>query len=160
MLRSSSSIDRIAMCVATACGLHCICFPVLLAISTASSFVHMLSEPMEVGFILLAFVLGLTNLSFSWWRSHHRPECLLLFAMGMMLMLVRDHIAGTAMSTTASVCGGVLVGAAHLRNIRLVRKCGCAARQYSFAKDPRKPALTTRPLKAHHCGCRGGGARP
>ncbi len=101
----------------------------------------MLSEPMELGFILLAFVLGVANLSFSWWRTHHRPECLLLFAVGMALILVRDHIAGTVMSAGVSVCGGVLIGLAHLRNIRLVRKCGCAGTVVLPCKDPASPHL-------------------
>src|ERR1700730_11923274 len=89
---NSTLIDRIAMFLAAACGLHCICFPILLAITTASSFVHLLSEPVEKGFLASAFVLGIANLSGSWWRTHHRPECLVLFAIGMTLIILHDHI--------------------------------------------------------------------
>ena len=113
------------MFVAAACGLHCVCFPILLAITTASSFVHLLSEPVEKGFVVSAFVLGIANLSGSWWRSHHRPECLILFAIGMTLLILHDHIRGTVISASVSMAGGLLIGAAHLRNIQLLRKCGC-----------------------------------
>jgi hypothetical protein len=106
---TSPLIDRIAMCVAAACGLHCICFPVLLAITTASSFIHGLSEPLETAFIASAFLLGLTNLAFSWWRNHHRPECLVLFAIGMAMVLVHDGLSGVFMSATVSVSGGLFI---------------------------------------------------
>jgi hypothetical protein len=113
------------MFVAAACGLHCICFPILLAITTASGFIHVLSEPVEKGFILSAFVLGIANLSGSWWRSHHRPECLVLFAIGMTLILMHEHIESAVTSASISVAGGILIGAAHFRNMQLLRKCGC-----------------------------------
>ncbi|HEY3827168.1 MAG TPA: MerC domain-containing protein [Bryobacteraceae bacterium] len=121
----SPLIDRIAMFVAAACGLHCICFPILLAITTASSFVHLLSEPVEKGFLASAFVLGIANLSGSWWRSHHRPECLVLFAVGMALIVLHEYIPGAIISASVSVAGGALIGAAHFRNLQLLRKCGC-----------------------------------
>ena len=79
---NSPLIDRIAMFVAAACGLHCVCFPILLAITTASTFVRLLSEPVEKGFLVSAFVLETANLSGSWWRRHHRPECLVLSRSG------------------------------------------------------------------------------
>jgi hypothetical protein len=113
------------MFVAAACGLHCICFPILLAITTASGLVHLPSEPVERGFLASAFVLGIANLSGSWWRSHHRPECLILFAIGMTLIILHDHIPGTVISASVSVAGCALIGAAHFRNMQLVRKCGC-----------------------------------
>jgi hypothetical protein len=122
---NSPLIDRVAMFVAAACGLHCICFPILLAITTASRFVHLISEPVETGFLVSAFVLGTANLSGSWWRSHHRPECLVLFAIGMTLIILHDHIPSTLISASVSVTGGALIGAAHFRNMQLVRKCGC-----------------------------------
>lgn len=113
------------MFVAAACGLHCVCFPILLAVVSASSFVHLLSEPVEKGFLVSAFVLGIANLSGSWWRSHHRPECLVLFAIGMTFIILHDHIAGTVISASVSVAGGLLIGTAHFRNMQLLRKCGC-----------------------------------
>jgi hypothetical protein len=122
---NSPLIDRIAIVVAAACGLHCICFPILLAISTASSFVRLFSGPVEKGFLASAFVLGIANLSGSWWRSHHRPECLILFAIGMTLIVLHEYIPGTVISASVSVAGGALIGAAHFRNMQLVRRCGC-----------------------------------
>jgi hypothetical protein len=122
---NSPLIDRIAMFAAAACGLHCVCFPILVAITTASSFVHLLSEPVERGFLVSAFVLGIANLSSSWWRSHHRPECLILFAVGMTLIILHDHIPGTLIPASISVAGGVLIGAAHFRNTQLLVRCGC-----------------------------------
>jgi hypothetical protein len=116
------------MFVAAACGLHCICFPLLLAIATTSSFIHAVSEPVEKGFLLSALVLGAANLSGSWWKKHHRPECLILFAIGMMLLIFHDRVEETALSAAVSVMGGILVGAAHFHNLRLIRKCtSCTA---------------------------------
>ncbi len=121
----SSFVDRIAMFVAAACGLHCICFPVLLALTTASSLVHIISRPLEIAFVASAFVLGIANLTCSWWKDHHRPECLILFLWGMTLIAFRELIPGLLMPVLLSVAGGILVGGAHFRNIQLVRRCGC-----------------------------------
>jgi hypothetical protein len=123
--KNSDAVDRAAMLVAAACGLHCICFPLLLAITTASGILNRASRPLEIGFIACAFVLGAANLSFSWWRSHHRPECLLLFAAGMGMILIHDHFSGVFVSTAVSVSGGAIVAAAHYRNLKLVKSCRC-----------------------------------
>jgi hypothetical protein len=122
---NSAVIDRIAVFVAAACGLHCVCFPILLAMTTASSFLHLASEPVERGFLASAFVLGIVNLSTSLWRRHHRPECLVLFAIGMAMMVLHERIESTVISASISVAGGTFIGAAHLRNIQLLRRCGC-----------------------------------
>lgn len=113
------------MFVAAACGLHCVCFPVLLKIATTSNFIHTVSEPVEKAFVLSALLLGAVNLSGSWWRKHHRPECLVLFAMGMTLIILHDRISGAFVSAGVSIAGGALVGTAHFRNMRLLRRCGC-----------------------------------
>jgi hypothetical protein len=118
-------IDRVAMFIAAACGLHCICFPLLLAIASTTSFIHAVSEPVERGFLFSALVIGLANLSRSWWKKHHRPECLVLFAMGMTLIIVHERMHGVFVSACVSVAGGALVGFAHFHNMRLLRKCGC-----------------------------------
>ncbi|HWE51447.1 MAG TPA: MerC domain-containing protein [Bryobacteraceae bacterium] len=122
---NSSLVDRAAMFVAAACGLHCICFPLLLALSAASGFVHLLSKPLEIVFVVSAFVLGGVNLSFSWWSGHHKPGCLVLFALGMTLILTHDQISGEIASACVSVFGGVLVATAHFRNMSLTRRCAC-----------------------------------
>jgi len=113
------------MLIAAACGLHCICFPFLLALTAASSVVHFISRPLEIGFVASAFVLGTANLTTSCWRRHHRPECLLLFLSGMTLIAVHELLPEAAVSAGVSVAGGVLVGSAHFRNIQLLRRCGC-----------------------------------
>ena len=113
------------MAVAAACGLRCICFPVLNAISTASSFVRLFSRPVEIAFIASAMILGLANLSLSWWKNHHRPECLAIFAIGMTMILAHDNLSDVVLSSWVSVLGGAFVGGAHLRNIQLSRKCAC-----------------------------------
>jgi hypothetical protein len=122
---ASSFVDRIAMFIAAACGLHCICFPVLLAISAASSFVHVVSEPLEIALVTSAFILGIANLTFSWWKDHHKPECLILFLAGMALIAFRELLPGLLLPALISVAGGALVGGAHFRNMRLMRRCGC-----------------------------------
>jgi hypothetical protein len=123
----SHLVDRIAMFIAAACGLHCICFPFLLAMTAVSGMVHFVSRPLEIGFIASAFVLGVANLTSSCWRRHHRPECLFLFLAGMTLIAIHEFLPETAASASVSVAGGVLIGSAHFRNIQLLRKCGCAA---------------------------------
>jgi hypothetical protein len=118
-------VDRIAMFIAAACGLHCVCFPFLLAITAASSMVHFISRPLEIGFVASAFVLGMANLTYSWRRRHHRPECLVLFLAGMALIAIHEFLPEAAVSAGVSVSGGVLIGSAHFCNIQLLRRCGC-----------------------------------
>ena len=91
--KPSHLIDRIAMFIAAACGLHCVCFPFLLAITAASGLVHFISRPLEIGFIASAAALGVANLTSSFWRRHHRPECLVLFLAGMTLIVVHEFSA-------------------------------------------------------------------
>jgi hypothetical protein len=125
----SHLVDRIAMLIAGACGIHCICFPFLLAMTAASGLVHFVSRPLEIGFVASAFVLGVANLTSSWRRNHHRPECLVLFLTGITLIAVHEFVAQAAASAAISVAGGVLIGSAHFRNIQLLRRSGCAGHQ-------------------------------
>jgi hypothetical protein len=125
--KPSHLLDRIAMIIAAGCGLHCICFPFLFAITAVSGIVHFISRPLEIGFVASAFVLGVANLTTSFCRRHHRPECLVLFLAGMTLVVVHEFMPEAAVSAGVSVAGGVLIGSAHFRNIQLLRKCGCEA---------------------------------
>lgn len=123
----SSLIDRVGIFAASLCGLHCICLPVLLSLTAASGFAHVISEPMEIILIAVSVILGVANLTCSWWKDHHKPECLILFAAGMGFIVLREWASGPVVSIAASVAGAVFITGAHLRNMQLVRRCGCRA---------------------------------
>ena len=116
--------DHLAMGVAVACGIHCFCLPILLGISAIAGVIGRVSEPVEYLFLGSSFLLGISSLLFSWRKHHHRPECLALFVAGIALVALRHRISSNGM---AGVAGGILVGTAHWRNLRLCRKASCCA---------------------------------
>jgi hypothetical protein len=114
--------DHVAIGVAVACGIHCYCIPILLGMSAIAGFIGRVSEPVEYVFLGCSFLLGTTNLLYSWRKRHHHPGCLALFCAGFVMVAARDHMP---LSGIAGIAGAVLVATAHFRNLRLCRRSRC-----------------------------------
>ncbi len=117
--------DRIAIGVAVACGVHCLCIPILLGISALAGLVGRISEPLEYGFLGCSFLLGTGNLLYSYRNKHHRPECLLLFGAGFFMVAVRDHVLIDRVAVAVGIGGGLFIVMAHFHNLQLCRKATC-----------------------------------
>jgi hypothetical protein len=126
------STDRIGLIVAVSCGLHCAALTVLFVAWPALWLNRRLWESglwqslryLELGLLILTWVLVLAA---SWlgWKRHHRRHPVLIGLAGVLAMTVGIftplHFSGAWVSMLA-LAGGVTVAVAHALNLRLRRR--------------------------------------
>lgn len=111
--------DRLGVGAAWLCALHCAAWPLLLALLPALGAWNLAG--IEEGFVVFAAILGLGSLA-TGYRRHRtfRAFWFLLPGLGLLMLgafsPVHENLVLHAVVMTA---GGVLVGVAHLVNLRL-----------------------------------------
>jgi hypothetical protein len=114
------------MALSLGCAIHCAILPVALSAMTTAGLAWVASEELEWTILIGTFLIGSTRLVQSY-LQHRHPECLALFAAGLASFLCAksqffgfDHNEAVFMTL-----GGLLIAAAHFRNLRLSKTC-CA----------------------------------
>lgn len=112
-------VDRFAAGAAWLCALHCATWPFLLAVLPALGVWGFAG--LERGFVVFACVLGLASLSVGY-RRHRTFRAFWLLLPGLVLLVLasmtelHEDIVWHAVLMTA---GGLLVGLAHIVNLKL-----------------------------------------
>lgn len=115
-------VDSLGTVGAVLCAVHCALLPVALVLLPMLSFGILASAAFEIGFVLFATALAIASL----WHGygHHRAyHAFLVLIPGLVslwagILVPALHHSLVAHAVAMSV-GGVLVGAAHLVNMRL-----------------------------------------
>ncbi|MBT2747093.1 MULTISPECIES: MerC domain-containing protein [unclassified Lysobacter] len=115
-------LDRIGAFGSLACAVHCAALPLLIAVLPSLGIAVWFGDGFEMGFVMFATLLGSFSV-ISGYRRHHAMRALSLLIPGLGLLWVGVlyaplHHALLPHAITMS-CGGVLVGLAHLTNLRL-----------------------------------------
>ncbi|MFD0325655.1 MerC domain-containing protein [Lysobacter gummosus] len=105
-----------------ACAVHCAALPLLIAVLPSLGIAVWFGDGFEMGFVMFATLLGSFSV-ISGYRRHHAMRALSLLIPGLGLLWVGVlyaplHHALLPHAITMT-CGGVLVGLAHLTNLRL-----------------------------------------
>jgi hypothetical protein len=125
MNSSQSRYDRRGIVIASLCFLHCIAGPFLLSFAGLSSLLNV-SEKFEPVFLCGSAAMGALALVPAYRRKHRRVSCLVLFASGVLCLLLR-HLRWRDISiepVAAAVGAGLIIGA-HVLNLRFSQHCGC-----------------------------------
>ncbi len=121
----SRHLDFLGALASTACAVHCLLTPVVIALLPLLGASFWAAPWLENSVVVLAIVLGLTSLLHGY--SHHRQFRALGLLLGGIVLLVigRWGIGHTAQfwETTLVVLGGIAVAGAHLINRRLCQVC-------------------------------------
>ncbi len=118
--RFSSLLDKSAMTLSALCLVHCLAGSLLLTLFAASG--DLLGHNVHFVGLLLALPLAAVAL----WRGvaiHHRIGIALLGAVGIALMAASLLVGHGGSEIALSVTGVILLGTAHLLNLRACRCC-------------------------------------
>lgn len=126
-------LDRFGALGSLLCAVHCAALPMLLAVAPALGLSFWLSGELEAGIVVFVTLLGLFSLILGY-RRHRALQALLLLLPGLLLLwagLLHEQLHHSLVPhAVVMTLGGVLVGAAHLMNLRLnqghVHNAGCA----------------------------------
>ncbi|WP_066094650.1 MerC domain-containing protein [Xanthomonas massiliensis] len=115
-------LDRFGATGSLLCAVHCAALPMLLALLPSLGLAFLLDDGLEIGFV--AFVSGLGLCSLGWSYRHHRTfRALGVLVLGLALLwagvLYPPLHASRWPHALVMTLGGMLVGAAHLLNLRL-----------------------------------------
>lgn len=122
--RISDSADRVGMVGSLLCAIHCAIVPLLVSALPALGLGFFSSADLDQGFALFATLLGVSTLLLGY-RRHRAFRALALLIPGLFLVLIgsfsplHDHSAEHA---ALMACGGLLIAAAHLLNMRLTHQ--------------------------------------
>ncbi len=132
----TGTADRVGATGSLLCAIHCATMPLLLSALPAMGMGFLANVDLDQAFVVFASLLGVTTLSlgFRRHRAHHAwalllPGLLLLWA-GSFTSL-HDHSLGHALMMG---CGGLLIAAAHLLNLRL-------SHRFAGRSVPRQPGV-------------------
>ena len=122
------SLDRYGMALSLGCAIHCAILPVALSAMTTAGLAWVASEELEWTILIGTFLIGSTRLVQSY-LQHRHPECLALFAAGLASFACAksDLFSFAHNEAVFMTLGGVLIAAAHFRNLRLAKSCCLSA---------------------------------
>ncbi len=126
-------IDRFGAAGSLLCAVHCALMPMLLALIPSLGLAFFQRDGVELAVVVFVTVLGLSSLLLGY-RRHHVLRALGLLALGLgalwLGLLYAPLHHSRVPHAVIMTAGGVLVGMAHLLNLRLnhrhVHGPGCA----------------------------------
>ncbi|PZU29239.1 MerC domain-containing protein [Stenotrophomonas sp. PS02298] len=126
-------LDRFGATGSLICAVHCALLPALLAVAPALGLSFWLSDGVEFTIVVFVTVLGLFSLIWGYLR-HRALMALLLLVPGLLLLwagLLHSELHHSQVPhAVVMTLGGVLVGLAHVVNLRLnhvhVHDASCA----------------------------------
>lgn len=126
-------LDRFGATGSLLCAVHCALIPAALAIAPSLGLSVWLSDGVERALVIFVTVLGLLSLVWGYWR-HRALHALVLLIPGLIALwagLLYEPLHHSQVPhAVVMTLGGVLVGLAHLVNLRLnhvhVHSASCA----------------------------------
>lgn len=117
--KQSDWLERAALGASVACLIHCLALPLLLAALPVLSTVLNIPESIHVW--ILAFAIPTSAVAFIAGRTHHGAIYPLVLGVGGLLLLAIGAFVfgGVPAETPVTVCGSLMLAAAHIANWRL-----------------------------------------
>lgn len=144
--RPSDTTDVAGFFVACLCACHCGILP-LLVVGSPVAAAWLGDERIETLLLGAALVIGLVAFGRGARRTHRRWRPTLVFVAGIATLLAGRTLeeAGIAGGVASMVAGSLIVAAAHLDNLRLVRAARRAARADACCTHAPVPAADMAP---------------
>jgi hypothetical protein len=118
-----AKLDRIGMTASTICAIHCAAVPLLIT-SLPLFGLEFLAQPwLEWSMILLAFVIGVSAISLSFFRTHHRPLPLYILIIGFIIILLGHGFIHGWPEMIIVPIGGLCIAFAHFLNFKYAGNC-------------------------------------
>lgn len=121
--KASTKLDSIGMTASTLCAIHCALVPVFITILPLIGLGFLANPLFEWGMIILAFIIGVSSISSSYFRLHKRLLPLLLLTTGFTIIII-GHVFITGWVEAIVVpIGGFTIATAHFINYKYVGAC-------------------------------------
>jgi hypothetical protein len=119
----TSKLDRIGMTASTLCAIHCAAVPLLITFLPLAGLGFLANPWVEWSMILLALIIGVSSISMSYMRTHHRILPIVLLVTGFVLIGLAHLFLTGWMEAFIVPAGGFTIAAAHFINQRYTGAC-------------------------------------
>jgi len=119
----SARLDNIGMTASTLCAIHCAIVPLVFTSLPLVGLGFLANPWVEWSMIILAFIIGVSSIGLSYFRTHRKwlPLCLLVLGF---LIIIGGHLFITGWIEGIIVpLGGFTIAAAHFVNYKYVGIC-------------------------------------
>lgn len=122
ILRFQVNLDKLGITASTLCAIHCAALPFFITMLPMWGLGFLANPIFEVLMIGVSLILGVWSLSSAYRKQHHQISPILVLILGFILIAF-GHFAGIdALEPIFIPLGGFTIAAAHLINLRLLRK--------------------------------------
>jgi hypothetical protein len=134
--KHNSRLDGIGMTASVLCAIHCAVVPLILTTLPLIGLGFLANPLVEWSMIILALILGVTSIFFSYFRTHKRILPLLLLLLGFAIIICGHiFITGWVESIVVPI-GGFTIAIAHFVNFKYVGACDTAGPHILHLKHP------------------------
>jgi hypothetical protein len=124
---SNAHLDHLGIVASCACVAHCVLTPVLISALPILGLNFLVEEQMEWIFVGAAALIGGFSLVPAYLKRHRKCRSLLLFASGILLLLVARLWIEEKIEVPVVIAGMLLIVSSHLINLRLCQSCELCA---------------------------------
>lgn len=112
------NLDVVGFSASSLCALHCLLFPafVLAGNLSVSAAVH--NHAFENIILAISAIVGVSSLLPAYFSHHRSGRPLILFAAGMLVILLSRLTSGIALEVSLTTSGAALVALSHFQNWR------------------------------------------
>jgi len=122
---TTSKLDNIGMTASTLCAIHCALVPVFITVLPLIGLGFLANPWFEWGMIILAFIVGVSSITSSYFRINKKTLPLVLLTFGF-LIIITGHLFITGWAEGIIVpIGGFTIAAAHFINYKYTGDCKC-----------------------------------
>lgn len=119
----TARLDNIGMTASTLCAIHCAIVPLVFTSLPLVGLGFLANPWVEWGMIILAFIIGVSSISLSYFRTHRRLMPLGLLVLGFVI-IITGHLFITGWIEGIVVpLGGLTIAAAHFVNYKYAGVC-------------------------------------
>lgn len=122
-IKLTSKLDNVGMAASTLCAIHCALVPIFITVLPLIGLGFLANPWFEWGMIILAFIIGISSISSSYFRVHRRWLPLLLLSIGFIIIIASHVFVRGYLEAIIVPLGGFTIAIAHFINYKYVGAC-------------------------------------
>jgi len=119
----TSRLDNIGMTASTLCAIHCAVVPLIFTSLPLLGLGFLANPWFEWGMIILAFIIGVSSISLSYFRTHRRLLPLTLLTIGFLIIIAGHLFITNWIEGIVVPLGGLTIAVAHFVNYKYAGMC-------------------------------------
>jgi hypothetical protein len=114
----TNRLDNVGITASTLCAIHCAVVPLIITTLPLIGLSFLANPWVEWSMIILALIIGVSSISLSYFKTHHRLLPLGLLVTGFVIIIVGHTLISGWFEAIIVPLGGFTIAAAHFVNYK------------------------------------------